>query len=236
MINLSKNRYAACIALDIIGSESSSNQRYNFNKLKKISEKLNWKFEDNLVVPFQMRLGDELIGVLDSFSNGYKVFHELWLLVDELEIKIRIGLGFGKFDTLETTDVNEINGSCVISAFRARDKFLKGMKIPYSHTELIQFYAYSNQSDIPFRSVNALVYTMYEELIKTEQQKKLIVAKLKYPDATYEEIAEKIGYSNRNIKSGISKALTRGNYDLFVQMKNDLIDLLNTIQHLLDKD
>lgn len=244
--NLTKRRYSACVAMDIVGSETKPNQQGILNFLHNVANVLNTKFEKVLVVPFQVRLGDELIGVINSFGHGYEVFHEVWLLAIEAKLyNIRFGLGFGKYDTLGTIDVLEINGSSVISAFRARDKFLKNNEnIHYPLTGPVQFYSYSNNLNIPFGSVNALIYSMYES-IKTEKQQDLIWAIQRHPDFSYEEIAQFVLFdqpswndliNQKSIRSNISKALKRMNYEVFIQMRFDIFKLLDSVQIMLDKE
>ncbi|MDQ0230684.1 SatD family protein [Metabacillus malikii] len=238
--NLTKKRYAACIAIDLINSEKMLNQNENLTLLKRLINQLNEQYSGKVVVPFQIRGGDEVIGVVNSFAGGYHVAHDVWLFSLEKKMKVRIGIGFGKYDTLDTIDPNLINGSCVISAFRARDKFLKLTKDnPYALTGPIQIYAYANELQIPFQAVNALMYTMYE-LIKTEKQQKLVFILQQYPDENYEQIAERLGYlkdsTSQNNRSTISKMLKRMKYKTFTQIKIDIAHLLSSYQNLLDEE
>lgn len=241
--NLTKSRYSVCIALDIIGSEHKDNQSDTLSFLTTMINKLNDLFKKNIVFPFHVRGGDEVIGVLNSFAEGYRAFHEIWLLAIEFQFKIRVGLGFGKYDTLDIIDPHQINGSSVISAFRARDKYLKDNKdITYKLSGPVQFYSFSNILDIPYGSINAVIYTMYE-FVKTDKQRVLMWAlQTSDPDLTYEEIVKYklIGReewdNQKNDRASISKMIKRMNYKTFRQMKIDVSILLNSIQSLLDSE
>lgn len=240
---LTKSRYSACIALDVIGSEQKDNQNDTLSFLTGMINKLNDLFKKNIVFPFHIRGGDEVIGVLNSFAEGYRAFHEIWLLAIEHKFKVRVGLGFGKYDTPDVTDIHQINGSSVISAFRARDKYLKNNEnVFYQLSGPVQFYSFSNALDIPYGSINAVIYTMYE-LVKTEKQRALVWAlQTSEPDLTYEEIVkykliDRPEWDNqKNDRASISKMVKRMQYKTFRQMKIDVTILLNSIQSLLDSE
>ncbi|MBY7125965.1 hypothetical protein ILS93_28370 [Bacillus sp. 16GRE42] len=237
LIVLNPSDSCVCISMDVVKSEGYPNKSVIENKLMRIANSLNRKYLNYLVVPFQVRRGDEIIGVLSSFKEGFNVFRFIRKLAWKYEIELYFGLGFGTLDTGSIIDVNRINGSAVINAFRAVDKYLKDTNnindfVYPQNNQHVTFFALGNEN-IPYQAINALVYTIFTELNKSEKQKELIKLMELNPSMTYEELGIELGYTSKNAKVNVAKLISRSDYYLYRHMQKDLLDLLNKLQKQL---
>lgn len=238
LVELNSSNMCVCIAMDVVGSEDYKDKGILEQKLTKIINTLNKHYIDNLVVPFQIRGGDEILGVLSSFSKGFGAYRNIRKLAWKYHIELYFGLGFGKLDTGTITDINRINGSAVINACRAVDNYLKNDSVKSSvyinRDQHVKFFALGDE-DVPYEAINALVYTIYSELNKSDKQKELIKLMELYPNMTYEEIGIKLGYTKNNAKVNVSKLLSRSDYQIYKQMQKDLWKLLDRLQKNMTK-
>ncbi|MFE5392814.1 SatD family protein [Bacillus thuringiensis] len=236
LIELNSNDMCLAISMDVVGSEKYSDKSVIENKLSRITRSLNLRYKNYLVVPFQIRGGDEVLGVISSFSRGFYIYRYVRRLAWKHNIELYFGMGFGTLDTGSIIDINRINGSAVINACRAVDKYLKNKSkdnsLVYSQDKQhVKFFALGD-NNIPYPAVNALVYTIYNELNKSEKQRELIKLIELNPKLTYEELGIMLGYDLNNSKSNVSKLLARSDYDVYLQMQKDLFNLLSKIQKL----
>ncbi|PEC13560.1 hypothetical protein [Bacillus thuringiensis] len=191
-----------------------------------------------MVIPFQIRRGDEILGVISSFVNCFEVYRDVRHIALKCKINLYFGVGFGTLDTKRITDINCINGSAVINACRAVDNYLKN-----NSEEMIFNYCQKNQpvkffalggENIPYEAINALVYTIYNELIDSEQQRELIQLIELHPEMTYEEIGVNLGYNINNAKSNVTTILARSKYKEYVQMQKALLKFLQKLQKIMN--
>lgn len=224
--------YCACIAIDVRGSEKIENKGEIYRKLSKMAYILNRKYKGSLLVSFGIRKGDELIGVVSTFAKGYKIYQDIRLLAWRYEVSLYFGLGLGKLETGEVKNLDKINGTAIINAFRARDECLKKNDAIYvSSSDHVLFFA-KGETNMPSNIINAMIYTIYNEMSgRTQKQKELMKILELNPEMTYEEIGQKLGYKE-NSKENVSKLLNRTNYTLYKEMKNDLIDFLIILQNM----
>lgn len=237
-IKLSPLDLCACVSIDVIKSEDFKNKAVVEKTLTKIVNVLNKKFKNFIVVPFQVRGGDEVLGVTSSFSIGFKVFREVRRLAWKYKINLYFGLGFGTLDTGTITDINRINGSAVINACRAVDTYLKSdstkPSIYLNQEQHVKFYALGNK-DFPYQSINALVYMLYNELNQSPKQKDLIKLMELYPEKTYEEYGIELGYSVENASVNVYKLISRSDLHLYEQLQQDIIITLQKLQKIYSK-
>lgn len=238
LIKLSSVDTCVCVSIDVVKSEDYPNKLIVEEKLTNIAGALNNKYKnDYLVVPFQVRRGDEIIGVLSSFREGFNTFRYIRKLAWKHEISLYFGLGFGTLDTGSILDPNRINGSAVINAFRAVDRYLKvennnKIFVYPQDNQHVKFFALGNK-DIPYQAINALVYTIFTELNKSEKQRELIKLMELNPSMVYEELGVKLGYNSKNAKVNVAKLISRSDYYIYRQMQKDLLDLLDKLQKQL---
>lgn len=225
--NIHKN---ITVLFDVVGSRTYPDKNVIRNKLISICNYLNSRYFKYSDVQFQLKGGDSIIGVLTSYSLGFRVYRDVRRLAWKHDLTLYFGLGFGTLDTGQITDVEEINGSSVINAFTAVDYAKKDESQKDNH---VRFFAYDDSETIPYNTINTLVYLIYNEFNgKTDKQRELTKIIELNPDLTHEEIGLKMGYE-KDAKVHISKMLSRINYDLNKSMQKEVIDLLKKLQKIL---
>ena len=225
--------YCSCIAIDVINSENIKDKGMMRKKLRLIANELNKSYQDSLYVPFGVRQGDELIGVVDTFAKGFKVFQDIRVLAWEYDISMYFGLGLGRLETGKVTNLHNINGSAIINAFRARDIFLKQNKSLYINPkDNVRFYA-KGDPDFPTSIINVMVYNIYSG--HTTKQQEAINLYESNPDLTYEELGERLGYDEYP-KENVGKLFKRAKYKLYKNMQEELIDFLIQLQNILSSN
>jgi hypothetical protein len=229
------NKYI-CIAGDIVNSSKFNSE----TMLAEIINDLNTKYKKTIVTPFAVRLGDEIIGTLDSFSDGYRVLLDLYGHMKKHNKGMYVGIGFGRIDNPSTQDIHKVNGSAIRSAISARDEYLK-KRHPESDLFLqnkshFSFFAKVEDFPFPCKAINHFMYQIYEQLEnQTEKQSEVIQIMERSEKITYKEIASKLGVRNDN-EANISKLLKRSNYKLVQEAKQGLFELLDYLQEgILDK-
>ncbi len=249
---------ACCIAIDIKGSEEIENKNLLIKKLKIRIQDLNIKYKNTLIVPFDIIRGDEIIGVLASFKDGYSAYRDFEFLCEELKIEAYCGMGLGIVDTnldiklnfLNTKgvllnsfekfdsnyDLEQINGSAIISAFRARDLFLKGMGKKsnsqeiylFENTNNVSIFVYNNESEIPYQIINYLIYEVnkhWHECSDLQKHALKIYEESNYQLA-YKEIGIKLNYS-KNAAQNARSILQNARTELFknkIETVNEMLD------------
>ncbi|HET7580196.1 MAG TPA: hypothetical protein VFK33_13040 [Bacillales bacterium] len=225
-----------CIAGDVKDSRRQD-PVWLIASLKECQTLLNETFADDLLIPFDIRNGDEVVGVLKRFSVGYFAARRLMEVLQEKEIHLYTGLGLGHLDTPDAT-VHTMNGTAVLNAFQARDHFLK-KQLP----EVTQWKTKGKKkTDIffyseayPYQALNALLYAILEKTYsRTDKQKKAIDFIRQNPGFSYEQIGKELGYESP--KSTISYLLARADYDGVNAMEDSLQSLLDDLQKWFKKE
>ncbi|MGP4079559.1 SatD family protein [Pseudalkalibacillus sp. R45] len=224
-----------CIACDVKHSRQLDKEQLQ-KALLKCAEHLNEVWKEELLVPFDVRNGDELLGVQKSYSAGYLAIEEISTRLAADGIYVYVGIGLGELDTTNST-IHTMNGSAVLNALDARDQFLKDnhaeAKYWHFNEENSSFFFYSK--DYPYQSLNALIFSIYEKIInRSDKQKEVIKLVEKNKNATYEEIGREIGY--KSPKSTVSYLLSRSDYHTVNRMKSSLIELLDFLQEPYRKE
>lgn len=198
--------------------------------LQQCEDKLNRSFSEDLLVPFAVRNGDEIVGVLKSFSQGYLAAKMMMEEMRAAGISLYIGLGPGLLESTEAT-IHTMNGTAVLNAFQARDQFLKKkhqQAKPWLFKEdatAVFFYG----EGVPYQALNALVYSILEKTYhRSEKQQNVIRMIQEHPNLSYEQIGKKLGY--KSAKSTVSYLLTRAHYPVVQAMENSLMQLLHDLQ------
>lgn len=88
--------YTAFIA-DIVDSRKIEDRKNVQNKLKKILDDINIKFEESIESKFIITLGDEFQGLLKSNVDIMQIIN--YIQFEMYPIKFRIGLGIGEINT-----------------------------------------------------------------------------------------------------------------------------------------
>jgi hypothetical protein len=219
-----------CIAGDIKKSS-------DFNSAALLNEMVNFlntNYKTALITPFDIRLGDEIIGTVDSFSVGYRIVFDLHRIMREHHKGMYLGIGFGKIDNPEIKSIHRVNGSAIRSAIKARDDYLKKR---HPDSELFQrienpISSYAAVEDITFpcKALNHLLNEILDKLDnQTEKQMEVVKYYEQSASITYKEIAQQMGDSTEN-EANISKILKRANYSLIKDAKEGLFQLADYLQ------
>ncbi|SEQ75590.1 hypothetical protein [Piscibacillus halophilus] len=230
------SHYYTCIAVDVVKSQDQKLDQVEAY-LTDLKEYLNRKFSERLTIYFDIRKGDELIGVLSRFSDAYRILRAIEKFTENKpNFTFYIGCGFGTIDTKNKESIHIANGSAIINALYARDELIKQgdreakiWEFPKQHK--IYFYT----KDFPYSSINALYY-MISQLInkRSEKQKAIVQAVRENPDMTYEEIGNKFGY--KSPKTSVSNHLYAANFELVAESEKSLLQLLDFHQNQLEQN
>jgi hypothetical protein len=232
---LMKKMTCICIAGDVRNSRNLDDERL-VTSLKECSVVLNESYAEDILIPFDVRNGDEIVGVIKPFSKGFSVAIKMIDLMGKHGIRLYIGLGLGHLESTEAT-IHTMNGTAVRSAFEARDHFLKTQ-----HPEALQWEIEGQQVSIffyseeyPYEPLNALTFSILEKTTKrTKKQNDVIDLIRQNSSLTYEQIGKQLGY--KSPKSAISYLLTRAHYTVAEAMEDSLNDLLDELQRWFKKE
>lgn len=224
------NQQAVCLIADVIDSRINKKER----ELKNVIQKMNEIFKDQLILPFYVRAGDEIFGIVHNYSIGYDVFKKLYTLSKRFEIPFYVGIGFGEIFYESSKDREEINGPAIWRAADALQMVKTGGEIPYIQKrrsfQMIQrlddqfkfFFLLENNYEDSFM-MNYYVYFILERVQKrTPRQRNAIHLVETYPSLTYEEIGKKLGYDGKNTRIYVSNLLSRGEYQLIKEAEREL--------------
>ncbi|WP_026689611.1 hypothetical protein [Alteribacter aurantiacus] len=224
-------RAALCFAIDIKQSSKCDKQQLT-NTLNKAKEQLNSKYEKGLIIPFDIRGGDELIGAITSFSQGRGVIECISQIVEENGLSCYMGVGIGYIENNETS-IHTVNGSAVLEAISARDLELKsggeeGKLWQQNNGQSIFF----SSKEAPYSSLNSLFLSISEKkLAWTKKQKEVIRLLEENPTFTFERAGKELGY--KSPKSNVSYLLARSQYLRVKAMEKSFDDLMIFIGNVL---
>jgi hypothetical protein len=225
---------AICFAADVKQSKHIE-KNYLISVLKECQQTINKQFEQDLLVPFSIRNGDELIGVLKNFSKAYQLINHILEQSQLHRCPFYLGIGIGELET-EDNNVHTMNGSAILHAFYARDKYLKKKsekaKIWNDIETETNFYIYSEL--VPHEPLNALLNFIVTTKRKwTDKQKQVIELVEKFPEWTYENIGTHLGY--KSPISTVSYLLKRADYQKIKAVEESFTQLLKLYENLLNR-
>ncbi|MFA1820348.1 hypothetical protein ACDX78_09205 [Virgibacillus oceani] len=222
----------ACIALDVVDSRKMAAATLE-KLLRTLTEDLNSKYANDMLMPFTIRNGDEVIGIFYRFAMGCKALEHIFEKTGGFSVYA--GCGFGKMNTMHHIDVHTSNSLAIIYAMEARDQFLKNSKKKAAiwnkdFTNKVFFYA----ENFPYQAINSQFYTLRSYKQKRSEKQRQIIAEMnKYPRKTYEEIGKMFNY--KNPRASISNHLSAANYELVNEMEKSLMELLDMLQYFLEQ-
>jgi len=73
------------------------------------------------MIPFSIRMGDEIFGVLAHFTDAYDVLKDLFQLSQQERIPFYTGIGIGHVFVNGISDQHQINGTAIWNAADAID-------------------------------------------------------------------------------------------------------------------
>ena len=207
---------AVAISFDVKNSRAYPRKEELLQTLRTLADQLNTRFPEALV-PFQIKSGDSLLGVFQSYPVCYPVLLELV----NSPLDGYIGIGFGQYETLSTTEADEANGSAVICAFEAQEaaKTVDNQIVfagpPYFPAALLTGYI-------------EMLYPAY--FGKTERQTELHLLMDRFPDATYEEIGLKMGFQEKDARINVAKLVARSHRKQRKQLETAFLHALEQLQ------
>jgi hypothetical protein len=226
-----KNR-ELCVAIvaDIKDSGIVKNNRLKF-AIEEVSRQLNASFEGYIINEFTLKNGDEIVGVMSSFAEGYSAYKQLYELLEYHKLRAYIGLGFGYMEDIYEKDVHKIYGTAITNAYRAVNHFLKLNKSTArqfnNYNKDITTYVYDEDSLFPYDIINHLItYINQKNAKRTKKQIEVIAYIERNPKLNYKEISAHFNYSEINIY----KIIQRSEYQLVKDAEESLKGLLEFIQ------
>jgi len=224
-----------CVALvaDIKQSGIVRNDRLKY-AIEEVSKQLNAAFKEHIITEFSLKNGDEIVGVMSSFVEGYSAYKRLYELLDEHKLRAYIGIGFGYMEDKTERDVHKIYGTAITNAYRAVTQFLKMNKSSArqfnNYNKDITTFVYDEEMLFPYDAINHFItYINQKNAKRTKKQIEVISYIEKNPHLSYKEISVHFNYSEINIY----KIIQRSEYQLVKDAEESLKDLLEFIQNSL---
>jgi hypothetical protein len=225
---------AICFAADVKQSKRMKKDHL-IDVLEECQQTINKQFEHDLLVPFAIRNGDELIGVMKNFSNAYSLISHIFQQSQLRRCPFYLGIGIGELETDEI-NVHTMNGSAVLHAFAARDKHLKekSEKAKIWNDSETETSFYFSSELVPHEPLNALLNVIVTTKRKwTDKQKQVIELMEQFPEWTYEKIGKHLGY--KSPISTVSYLLKRADYQKIKAVEDSFTQLLLLYENLLNR-
>ncbi len=214
---------AVGFALDVKRSSVVEKQLLT-NTLLDCKEKLNDRYMPSLIVPFDIRKGDELIGVINQFSDTRELIELVYEIFSAAELHYYLGIGVGFLENNETS-IHTANGSAVLNALSARDEELKNKGDAGKVWQKIDNEVFFSSKQIPSSALNSLYLTILDKKSQwTKKQQDVISFVERNPDWTFEKIGQELGY--KSPKSTVSYLLARSQYLRVKTMENSFDELM----------
>ena len=107
------------INMDIVHSRKIKNRIEVQNIIKNYLKSLSKKYEDKLLTPITITLGDEWQIVLKDISKSYTIITEINEFLDDYSIKTYSGIGIGSISTEVYSNSSNMDGEAFINARNA---------------------------------------------------------------------------------------------------------------------
>ena len=193
---------------DLVGSRNIQNREKAQEKLNCALESVNHKYHKNIIVPFKITLGDEFVGVLNSYNL---ILDLLQYLDNQVEnIQIRYGIGYGKFEL-------PYKG-------RGYKKALLAVETAKKKKYRVHLSANEEGSQL-FIVLNMILHLYFHILSNYNSRQKYILYQL-IQGKTQQEIAKGIGSS----QSSISQSLDKINWRLLLKVHDSFKQLHKLIK------
>ena len=107
------------INMDIVHSRKIKNRIEVQNIIKNYLKSLSKKYEDKLLTPITITLGDEWQIVLKDISKSYTIITEINEFLSDYDIKTYSGIGIGSISTEVYSNSSNMDGEAFINARNA---------------------------------------------------------------------------------------------------------------------
>lgn len=196
---------------DLVDSRKLEKRREVQEKLNNVLDEVNRKYSEVIRVPFKVTLGDEFVGVLDSYEQIMDLIQ--YINVKFNGIELRYGIGAGLFDNYK--------GQGYKNALRAVDTAKK-------NKFRVHLFMNNNKNTALF-IINLLLHLYFSILAKYNGRQKYIIYQL-VRGKTQEEIAVVLGTS----QSSISQSLKKINWSLLLKTNEIFCNLQQYIKNSSD--
>lgn len=211
----------------IIGDIRNSRELYSRNevqdRLRKVLEEINEKYEKDITSKFLITLGDEFQGLLSNGNNLLSIIQEIRMNLYPVEL--RFGIGIGKITTNINTEM--ALGADGPGYYKARDA-INIMKVNEKKKKaVISDVRIEMENDNDKQSI--LINTIFELLYVTEKswterQREIVWNMLQYKDGQ-KKVAARMGIT----QAGVHKALVAGRYYVYEKALKNIEKILGEI-------
>lgn len=221
-----ENRHSfAAVIGDIKGSRKLENRKEVQERLQKVLDRLNRKYEEDIVSSFLITLGDEFQGLLCSGKNILNMINEIKM--EMYPVRLRFGIGFGTI----TTDIRRemALGADGPGYYRAREavevlKEREKKNRPVPADLCLKMDEEDRDKEVLLNTVFDLLYVVEEGW--TERQREIIWDMLVYGDGQ-QNTAARLSISQPTVQ----KALAAGSYYTYESALKNAAGILGEIQY-----
>ena len=221
-----ENRHSfAAVIGDIKDSRKLENRKEVQKRLQKVLDRLNRKYEEDIVSSYLITLGDEFQGLLCSGKNILNMINEIKM--EMYPVRLRFGIGFGTI----TTDIRRemALGADGPGYYRAREavevlKEREKKNRPVPADLCLKMEEEDRDKEVLLNTVFDLLYVVEEGW--TERQREIIWDMLVYGDGQ-QNTAARLSIS----QPAVQKALAAGSYYTYEHALKDAAEILGEIQY-----
>lgn len=221
-----ENRHSfAAVIGDIKDSRKLENRKEVQKRLQKVLDRLNRKYEEDIVSSYLITLGDEFQGLLCSGKNILNMINEIKM--EMYPVRLRFGIGFGTI----TTDIRRemALGADGPGYYRAREavevlkeREKKNRSVPADLC--LKMEEEDRDKEVLLNTVFDLLYVVEEGW--TERQREIIWDMLVYGDGQ-QNTAARLSISQPTVQ----KALAAGSYYTYKNALKNAAEILGEIQY-----
>jgi hypothetical protein len=223
----------ACIIGDVISSKKIGSKA---EELDEISEKINKELNNHILTPFTQRIGDEIFGIVNTYSKAYYVLKQLYLLSKEYSVPLYVGVGFGAVEDKDVTNPHKVNGSAVWSASESLSSIKKDNSENKAFKNLskdFKFFFKASNLEFPYLNINYQTYFIFEKIMKrTDLQQRACIKKEQDPKITLETLGTALGYEGENKAKYAWRLLNRAEFDLVYETEKSFSEFLDYLQKM----
>ena len=221
-----ENRHSfAAVIGDIKDSRKLENRKEVQKRLQKVLDRLNRKYEEDIVSSYLITLGDEFQGLLCSGKNILNMINEIKMEMSP--VRLRFGIGFGTI----TTDIRRemALGADGPGYYRAREavevlKEREKKNRPVPADLCLKMEEEDRDKEVLLNTVFDLLYVVEEGW--TERQREIIWDMLVYGDGQ-QNTAARLSISQPTVQ----KALAAGSYYTYENALKNAAEILGEIQY-----
>lgn len=221
-----ENRHSfAAVIGDIKDSRKLENRKEVQKRLQKVLDRLNRKYEEDIVSSYLITLGDEFQGLLCSGKNILNMINEIKM--EMYPVRLRFGIGFGTI----TTDIRRemALGADGPGYYRAREavevlKEREKKNRPVPADLCLKMEEEDRDKEVLLNTVFDLLYVVEEGW--TERQREIIWDMLVYGDGQ-QNTAARLSISQPTVQ----KALAAGSYYTYENALKNVAEILGEIQY-----